>query len=101
MMNAVGELRKLIGDGTQDTENFDEIDFLLEEHGEEVDSEFEEGGRWTNFEHTVYAVQDSFFRLTREVAASEIQDYDGYYYELSEVEPRQVTVTDYVKVKQK
>lgn len=68
---------------------------------EDVENSFEEGGRWSNYETTVYKVEENkvtaYFRMTEEIPATEMQEGGYFDYSFDEVEPKEVTVIKYVK----
>lgn len=103
---SITRLRELSGyEGDTSSDEYDEIEDLLYygDNAEQVDSMFEDGGRWSNYETTVYRVtegdQYAYFSLFREVPATEMQDYGENYIELHEVVPHKVVVTKYRRVK--
>lgn len=65
----------------------------------EVDSRFEDGGRWSNYEYTVYQLTEhnktAFFEVMRERPGSETQDGMDCSYAVGEVYPHQVVKTVY------
>lgn len=77
----------------------EDIDAILYTSGKKVDSNFEEGGRWSNYERTVYEVREgdevAYFEEVREVPGSESQDGMDLSYEFNEVFPHVVTTTIY------
>ena len=64
-----------------------------------VHTEFEYGGRWSNFKTEVYEVKEdnetAYFRIVREVPATEIQEGADFYVEFSEVFPKEITTIVY------
>lgn len=104
MTSVIGELRGFDGyEGLVRDEKAMEIDELLQPNkdfkSEVVHKEHEEGGRWSNYETKVYAVSEgeekAYFRVVREVPATESQDGMDLSFEFSEVHPREVTTTIY------
>ncbi|MBX6360525.1 MAG: hypothetical protein IRZ03_10660 [Acidobacterium ailaaui] len=107
MKNVIEILRKHNG---AEGENYDEVRKEIESiidvykpEGytvEEVHSEFEEGGRWTNVSTKVYKIEQNgevaYFELWREVPASEIQEGMDLSWGFNEVVPKEVTVIQYV-----
>lgn len=63
--------------------------------GEIVHEEFEEGGRWSNFNIYVAKFGDVFIEITKEVGATEMQEM-RWPISGREVKPVEVTVTKYV-----
>jgi hypothetical protein len=66
-----------------------------------VDSKFEDGGRWTNYETNVYEVVEdggkaAYFSVWREVPATECQDGGDFMISITEVVPQLVMTTEYV-----
>lgn len=109
MTNIIEELRKYNGlDGSEKDNKFEEIDDLLwsgrskssKYKAEEVHEEFEEGGRWSNHRTRVYKVEQdgetAYFELYDEVPATEMQDGQDCSWSFCEVEPKEVTVIQYV-----
>lgn len=105
-MSAIKRLRE-IGDRSlwrsyyssqnSDRELIEEIEDLL---GDDIiERDFEEGGRWSNFESEVFKVEEgdevAYFRVTHEVPATESQEGMDSSYEIEEVEPHQVMTTIY------
>lgn len=80
-------------------EKIDTVNEIIEVHGVEVFSEFEDGGRWSNYETSVYEVTDGkqvgYFRILKEVPATEMQEGGDFLWEFDEVEPFEVTTTQY------
>jgi hypothetical protein len=109
-MSKIAKLRELSGfDGywgyyapDEDREKVELIDDILYEIGEQVDSSFQEGGRWSNYEYTTHKVEENgetaYFEICREVPATESQEGGDHMYEFYEVEPKQVTTTKYYRV---
>lgn len=64
--------------------------------GTVVDQEFEKGGRWSNYRHSVVEIQGRFFRITEDVPATEMQEGQGGETDLVEVVPETKTVVVYV-----
>lgn len=108
-MSVINRLREL--DGFSDFTSFfsdskanevrEEVeDLLYDSDTEVVDHSFEEGGRWSNYENTVYKVVENgeamYVRITQEVPATEQQEGGDFLYEIDEVFPREVTKTIYV-----
>lgn len=71
---------------------------------EEVDSRFEEGGRWSNYETNIYKIESDgevvYFELWREVPATEMQEGGDFSYGFYEVVPIEVTVIEYLHKKE-
>ena len=83
------------------SEEVDEIDNLLyDAKAKKVHSEFEDGGRWSNYETTVHKVEENgkvaYFSICAEKPATEMQDGGEFSYEFNEVVPKEVTVIQYV-----
>jgi hypothetical protein len=80
----------------------EEIEDLLYE-GKVVHSEFEDGGRWSNYETEIYEIEEfngdshevAYFLKMEERPATESQEGMDTQFEFYEVEPYQVTVTKY------
>jgi hypothetical protein len=94
-----------VGDGA-----WCEIDEILDGYGpegyevESVQSESGEGGRWTTTRTITYEITEeggdvAYFTLWRERPATEMQDGMDFAYTLTEVEPREVVVVEYVRKK--
>lgn len=100
-MGKIEQLREFDGyDGEAWDDTYEEIDELLYGQGiKQVHSEFEEGGRWSNYETKVYEVTEgddvAYFSVMREVPASETQDGMECTFEFNEVHPRTKTITVY------
>jgi hypothetical protein len=98
-MNVIETLRRWHGKGGYvGSDDFDDVlDWLS--NGEKVDESFDEGGRWSNYKNTVYKMvegeQVKYFQLWREVPASEVQEGGDFMFGLHEVEPIEVTVTQW------
>ena len=109
--NYIEQLRKYEGfDGTGGyygrSAEVDEIDELLyEAKATEVHSEFEDGGRWSNYETTVWKVEENgkvaYFSICEERPATEMQEGGEFSYQFNEVVPKEVTVIQYVGGKSK
>lgn len=111
MTNVIETLRNLGSiDGCKEYGNYDENLETLElldtwrPKGytlEKVDSTFEDLGRWSNYETTVYKVTENgevaYFEYGQEVPATESQDGMDLSYHFHEVEPKEVTVIQYVE----
>ena len=108
MANVIEQLRKFDGhDGywryygsSEETETPEIIeDLLYDAKTTKVDSSFEEGGRWSNYETTIHKVEEggevAYFEEIREVPASESQDGMDLTYQFNEVYPHVVTTTVY------
>lgn len=106
MAKIIEQLRGLHGeegydadnDGKFNTLNDDLLnDFKKDYKVEYVEDSFEEGGRWTNYEHTVYKITDgkdeAYFQLTQEVPATEMQEGGGFFWSFYEVIPKEVVKT--------
>ncbi|SER88149.1 hypothetical protein [Psychrobacillus sp. OK032] len=107
MTKIIEELRKLHGAEGEDTnDEYFEIDDILDAYKPEgytskvVDTIFEEGGRWSNYETKIFEVvegdETAYFELFREVPASETQEGQDSQWSFGEVEPKEVTVIQYV-----
>lgn len=109
MGNVIGRLRELIGDGYEGQARDDvheEVGFILDRYKPEgyttncVDSTFEDGGRWTNFETNVHEITQgdevAYFSICREVPATESQEGGDFMVSIEEVIPQEVTVIKYV-----
>lgn len=68
-------------------------------NGESIKVEFEEGGRWSNYEITTFRVLNRYFKFQREVPATEYQEGGYFSRALWEVYPKEVTVTKYLSKK--
>lgn len=114
MTDYIKQLRKFEGhDGywryygsQEETDTPDIIESLLYmAKATEVDSSFEEGGRWSNYETTVNKVEEdgevAYFEVIREVPGSESQDGMDLTYQFNEVYPHVVTTTIYKTYPQK
>jgi len=106
-MSIIETLRKFDGtEGDTRDEEYEEIDVVLDAYKPKgysvktVDSEFEDGGRWTNTKSEVYEVTEgdntAYFRLWREVPATEMQEGGDFSFGFDEVRPQEVTVIKYV-----
>lgn len=83
-----------------DSDEMWEVIEMLGEHGKEVERTFEQGGRWSNYETVVYAVEapeqeERYFALTREVPATEMQDGGDFTWDFTEVYRKEKTVIVY------
>jgi hypothetical protein len=109
MENVIEKLRELIGEGYEGEawdETHEEVDALLDIRrkgytSENVESTFEDGGRWTNYKTDVYRVtQDggevAYFQIGREVPATEMQDGMDFSVTIDEVVPKEVVRVEYV-----
>ncbi|WP_338532614.1 hypothetical protein RBB83_17395 [Paenibacillus peoriae] len=110
MENVIEKLRELIGneyEGEAWDETHEEVDTILDRYkpvgyvSEKIDSSFEDGGRWTNYQTDVYRItQDdgkvAYFSVWREVPATEIQDGGDFSVSIEEVVPQEITVIQYV-----
>lgn len=107
MTTVIEKLVALNGsEGSDTNDKYNEIDDILdvykpEGYASEVVSEtFEEGGRWSNYETKVFRVDEAgvsaYFELFTEVPASESQDGQDCSWGFREVEPKEVTVIQYV-----
>lgn len=110
MENVIEKLRELIGDGYEGEawdETHEDVELILEPYKPEgytvtnVESTFEDGGRWTNYKTEVYRVtQDdgkvAYFRVDREVPATEMQDGGDFSVSIDEVVPKEVVRIEYV-----
>ena len=100
--NYIEQLRKYDGfSDYTDNEKVREIDDLLyDSDAREVDNSFQDGGRWSNYETTVFKVQEhgevAYFKEVREVPATEMQEGGYFTYFFTEVVPKEVTVVKYV-----
>lgn len=79
---------------------YEQVD-ILENNGSEVHSEYEDGGRWSNYETKVYRFWHNsefvYVQVSKEVPATEMQeggDFGDPYIE--QVYPKEVTTTIYV-----
>ncbi|UKL30041.1 hypothetical protein [Bacillus phage PK2] len=79
----------------------EEIEYILD-GGKEVHSEFEDGGRWSNYETTVTEIREgdevAYFRVVQERPATESQDGMDLWFSFEEVEPYEVTTVAYRSV---
>jgi hypothetical protein len=109
MENVIEKLRELIGDGYEGQawdEVHEEVDGILDAYKPQgyttscVDSEYEDGGRWTNYKTDVYEVKQgdetAYFSVWREVPATELQDGGDFMVGIEEVVPQEVTVIEYI-----
>lgn len=106
----IAELRKMAGTSgywgcfapEKDREIYEAIECTLDCEGVQVSSDFEEGGRWSNYETKVYRFKEgeevAFFELMREVPATESQDGGDHTFEFYEVKPKEVKITRYERV---
>lgn len=74
---------------------------VLENNGSEVHSEYEDGGRWSNYETKVYRFwhnsESVYYQISKEVPATEMQDGGDFGDpEITQVYPKEVTTTIYV-----
>jgi hypothetical protein len=109
MTNVIEKLRELSGiEGSVRDDEFDLLDAILipfrppQDYTVEcVDRDFEEGGRWHNVESNVFKVEQNgevaYFELWREVPATELQEGMDFAFGFYEVEPKEVTVIQYVR----
>jgi hypothetical protein len=83
-------------------EKVEEIECILD-GGKVVEREFEDGGRWSNYETTVTKVTEgdevAYFRTVQERPATESQDGMDLWFTFEEVEPYQVIITKFRGVK--
>jgi hypothetical protein len=87
-------------------EKVEEIECILD-GGKVVEREFEDGGRWSNYETTVTEIEEfvgdrhevAYFRVVQERPATESQDGMDLWFTFEEVEPYQVTITKFRGVK--
>ncbi|MED4841555.1 hypothetical protein P9695_14880 [Weizmannia sp. CD-2023] len=99
-MNTIEELRKF---GMVDDYRFSakqhQIEDMLEKYGKLVDQDFEEGGRWSNFEIYTYEIktdgETAYFQVVEEVPATELQDGMDLIFQFYEVNPVVVSKTVY------
>lgn len=107
MTNVIEKLRELSGtEGVNWDENREEIAAIIEAYKpegytiEHVHFEFEEGGRWYNIETDVFKIEQNgevaYFKLWREVPATEFQDFMDLAYGFYEVVPQGFTVIKYL-----
>jgi len=105
-MSTIEKLRSFHGaNGLQD-DICREIDDILDAYKpdrysvEDIKTELEEGGRWSNWKNTVYKVteneEEAYFSFDREVPASETQEGMDLSYSFHEVVPQEVTIIQYV-----
>lgn len=105
-MSVIEKLRSFHGaNGLQD-DIYYEIDDLLDVYkpvgytSKEIETEFEEGGRWSNWKTVIYKVTENgteaYFSFGQEVPASECQEGMDLSYDFVEVIPKEVTVIQYV-----
>ncbi|MFJ7665368.1 hypothetical protein ACIQXW_23700 [Lysinibacillus sp. NPDC097162] len=103
--NFIEQLRKYDGfdgmTGYGRSEEVDEIEGLLyDAKSTKVYKEYEDGGRWTNYETTVHKIEENgkvaYFEISREVPATEMQEGGEFSYSFNEVVPEEVTVIKYV-----
>lgn len=74
---------------------------ILENNGTSVHSEYEDGGRWSNYETKVYRFwhnsESVYYQISKEVPATEMQDGGDFSDpEITQVYPKEVTTTIYV-----
>ena len=79
----------------------DEQAEVLERNGNGVHSEYEDGGRWSNYETKVYRFwhnsESVYYQISKEVPATEIQEGGDFGDpEITQVYPKEVTTTIYV-----
>lgn len=110
MENVIEKLRDLIGDGYEGEvwdETHEDVDSLLDTPQpdgyavENVESTFEDGGRWSNYQTDVYQVTQedgkvAYFQIGRDVPATEMQDGMDLSTIIREVVPKEVVRTKYV-----
>jgi hypothetical protein len=79
-------------------EKVEEVEYILE-GGSVVEREFEEGGRWSNYETTIFKLTEgdevAYFRTYQERPATESQDGMDLWFSFDEVEPYEVTITKF------
>ena len=83
-MNAQEVIDFLI-ENLKDNLDLDEIEDLTI-----VDSSFEQGGRWSNFEETIVEYKGIFIEVSEEVPATEQQEGGDFTTTLREVAPQEV-----------
>jgi hypothetical protein len=109
-MSIIENLRSFHGaNGLQD-DIYHEIDDILGAYKpdgysiEEIETGFEEGGRWSNWKTVIYKVTENgaeaYFSFGQEIPASECQDGMDLSYDFVEVIPKEVTVIQYVVKKE-
>ncbi|MRD36478.1 hypothetical protein GH882_10990 [Bacillus thuringiensis] len=107
MQEAEYNTEKVFGKTKEDWEkevselSADEQAEVLETNGNEVHSEYEDGGRWSNYETKVYRFWHNsefvYFQVSKEVPATEMQDGGDFGDpEIGQVYPKEVTTTIYV-----
>lgn len=109
-MNVIEKIRELIGDeyeGSPWDEVHEEVGALLSPRRSDshkvkcVHEEFEDGGRWSNYQTKIYEVVEdggkaAYFSVWREVPATEMQDGMDLALAIEEVVPQLVMTTEYV-----
>lgn len=94
------EIESYFTSDNYDNERLCEVIDMMEDHGTVVDNSFEEGGRWSNYETNVYAVEvpnddTRYYALTQEVPATEMQDGGDHSWGFKEVHRKEKTVIVY------
>lgn len=74
----------------------DDLIWVIEGNFKCVSEEFEEGGRWYNFQTYVFNIGDRYIEVIREVPASETQEGMDLSTSYAEVVPKEITKTIYV-----
>ncbi len=109
-MSIIEKLRELCGGNGHIDETFHEIDGILDAYkpngytAKDIKTEFDEGGRWSNWKTTIYKVtegdDEAYFSFDREVPATECQEGMDLSYSFYEVVPQEVTIIQYVAKKE-
>ena len=105
-MSIIEKLRSFHkANGLQD-DVYREIDGILGAYkpdgyaAKDIKTEFEEGGRWSNWKNTIYKVtegnEEAYFSFDQEIPASETQEGIDLSYSFYEVVPQEVTVIQYI-----
>src|SRR5690625_3513333 len=84
------------GDNSSDYDDIEDKDFARIIYDKVTDTD-----RWSTHYEQVFSIGDRFFRTYYSQGSTEMQDeapyeYEGEWVEVTEVEPKQVTVTKYV-----
>lgn len=96
----IDEIESYFTTDNYDNERLWQVVNMMEDHGTVVNKSFRQGGRWSNYETTVYAVEvpndyTRYYELVQEVPATELQDGGDHPWDFNEVYPREKTVIVY------